>query len=180
MSRSSRILALAGKELKVFFADFQQLFFSLALPVVMVLVMTAAFGGETSFHATAYVVNLDRGSLGSELVSRLDEQPEIDVELLEQETADERQGRSQVLSVIVIGPDFTEQLEAGRSPNLTIRRRGTGGDEGQIAASCAIAVAHQLVSERLTVARARAVLSGMGVDIPEGAVRQKVSALYAE
>jgi ABC-type Na+ efflux pump permease subunit len=118
---NARALALAGKELKTYFRDTQALFFSLALPLVLVVLMVASFEGQTEFNATAYVVNLDRGAAGAELVERLRAVPEITVELLDEAAADHRLGSSDITNVVVIEPDFTARLEAGQTPGLRIR-----------------------------------------------------------
>lgn len=86
-----RPLAYAGKELRVFFKDSQALFFSLALPLVLIFLMVAIFGGQTQFNAAAYVVNLDRGgSAGADLAARLSALPELTVKLLSEEEATQR------------------------------------------------------------------------------------------
>lgn len=176
----ARILALAGKELKMFLVDAQMLFFSLALPLVLVVLMVATFGGQTRFNAKAYVVNLDEGAAGAEFVRRLQAVPELTVEVLDQATADRRLGDSDILNVIVIGPDFSARVAAGQEPRVTVRRRGTGGTEGQIATSYAAAMARQLAGESLVVNRVAGVLAAMGRAVPRATIEAKVASLFEE
>ncbi len=176
----SRPWTLAGKELKMYLRDTQALFFSLALPLVLVLLMVATFGGQTQFNAKAYVVNLDRGPAGAEFTRRLDEVPEITVELLDQATAERRLADSNILNFIVIASDFSARLDSGRAPALTIRQRGTGGTEGQVVNSYAVGLAHTLAGERLTAGQAGEILASIGRPVNRAAVEAKVQALYRE
>ena len=111
-----RPLALAGKELKIFFRDPQMLFFSLAMPLVLIMFMVATFGSPQDFHATAHLVNLDRGLWGAELVERLKEVPGMTVNLLDANTAERKLEEAALVNVVFIGEDFSEKLSAGESP----------------------------------------------------------------
>lgn len=175
-----RPLVVAGKELKTYLLDVQALFFSLALPLLLVGLMVAAFGGQDEFHATAYVVNLDRGEVGADLVARLDAAPGIDVKLLDEGTAARRLDRSQILCAIVIPPGFSDDVKAGRPPELIIRRRGTGGREGQIVTSYALGLTREVAGEHLVAGRVIEVLAGMGRPAARETVDARVAALFAE
>ncbi len=177
---SDRPLALAGKDLKLFFKDGQALFFSLALPLVLVFLMVAAFGGQTQFNAKAYVVNLDQGAAGTEFIQRLDEVPEVTVEVTDQALAERRLEASNIYSYIIIGPDFSAKLEAGEAPPLTIRQRGTGGTEGQVANSYAIGIARELAGERLLARKVQAILASIGRPEDLAVAMAKVEELYAQ
>lgn len=176
----NRPLALAGKELKTYFRDPQSLFFGLALPLVLILLMVASFSGANQFNAKAYVVNLDEGPSGADFVERLDAVPEITVEVLDGATAERRLGNSGIQNVIVIGPDFSARLDAGEAPPLAIRQRGTGGTEGQIVDAYAIGVARSIAGERLVVGKVSAILESIGRPVAEDLVRAKVAELTAE
>ncbi len=176
----NRPFAIAGKELKLFFRDFQGLFFSLALPLVLIFLMVAAFGGQTSFHATAYVVNLDQGEAGAEFVARLDATPEITVETLTQAEAERRLEDTGILNYLVVGPDFTARLEAGETPEIKVFQRGTGGNEGQITNSYAIGIARSLTGEYLIARQVEAALAGIGHPVDPAVARAKVDDLFAE
>lgn len=175
---AGRPLALAGKDLRMYFRDIQMLFFSLALPVVLVGLMVAAFGGQTQFNATAYVVNLDQGAKGAELVERLDAVPEITVELLDEAEAADRLDRSNIYNVVIIGADFSQRLSAGDRPEVLIRHRGTGGTEGQIVNSYITAIARDLSGEVEVAENVHAALTGIGRTVARADVDAVVADLF--
>ncbi|RJQ06675.1 MAG: ABC transporter permease [Bacillota bacterium] len=177
-SKAGVPFVIAGKELKLFIKDTQMLFFSLALPVVLIFLMVATFGAQARFHATAYVVNLDRGGRGEELVDRLSAIPELTVEVLDEATADSRLATSEIVNAIILPPGFSEAVAAGRA-QIEVRRRGAGGTEGQIAVSYAAAIARELAGECLVAERVKAVLAGMGTFVPGPTVDARVSELFA-
>ncbi len=176
----NRPFAVAGKELRLFFRDPQMLFFSLALPLVLVFLMVATFGGQTRFNATAYVVNLDQGSVGADFVERLDATPGITVRLLDEADARKRVENAEIVNVIILGRDFSAKLEAGETPTVQVLQRGTGGSEGQITNSYAIGVARALASERLIARQVAQTLEAIGRPADKAAVEAKVAELFAE
>lgn len=175
-----RPLAVAAKELKTYLLDVQALSFSLALPLFLVGLMVAGFGGQEQFSATAYVVNGDRGEVGADLVARLDSVPGIDVELLDEPTARERLDRSRILYAVVIPPGFSEDIRAGRTPELVVRTRGTGGREGQIVASYAVGVAREVAGEHLVARQVSQALAAMGRPVARDVIDARVAALFDE
>lgn len=177
---SDRPLAVAGKDLKLFFKDPIALFFGLALPLVLIVLMVGTFGGQTQFNATAYVVNLDQGTKGADFVQRLDAIPGVTVELVDQASAEKRLNDSNILSLIVIGSDFSARLDAGEPPTLTIRQRGTGGTEGQVVNAYALGVARAIAGERLLASQVSGILASIGKPTDLATVRAKVEELYAE
>ncbi|MEJ2738883.1 MAG: hypothetical protein P8105_03450, partial [Dehalococcoidia bacterium] len=69
-----RALLVALREVRAYLQDKADLVFSLLLPIAVFALMYGAFGGDTMFHGTAYVVNEDRdGSYSALLLERLDE-----------------------------------------------------------------------------------------------------------
>jgi len=174
-----RPLAYAGKELKVFFRDSQALFFSLALPLVLVVLMVATFGGQTRFNTDAYVVNLDRGgAAGAELVTRLTAVPELTVETLSEEEATQRLADANIYNVVFIPEDFTAKLTSGETPRLVIRQRGMGNTEGQIVNSFAAGLATEIATEYLVSRRVGQTLAAMGRPLPQADVDAKVGSLF--
>ncbi len=176
----SRPLALAGKELKVFFRDPQMLFFSLALPLVLVLLMTAAFGGQSRFDITARVVDLDGGPLAAELVGRLEAVPGVTVDLLDPERAERLLEESDIVNLVVIGKEFSERLAAGRAPDIRVRLRGNGDTEGQIVNSYVESIVREMLGESLVVRQVEAMLAEAGLDVPAEEVEARVGELFAE
>ncbi|MDE2837642.1 MAG: ABC transporter permease [Chloroflexota bacterium] len=143
----TRPILLALLEVKRFIADRGALAFSIALPIILFALMVGVFGGETSFNATAHVTDLDRGQAASELIERIEQVEGIDVRLYTEERLDDALDRSAVLTGLVIPAGFTAALEDGRPASVQVRRRGSGGDAGQITVSIVRGVADSLASE---------------------------------
>ena len=140
-------LHIALIELKRYLVNRGELGFSLALPVVLFALMYGAFGGEESFHATAHVVDLDGGAHSRALIDRLDAMEEITVRERTLDDANEALDRSAILTAVVIPSDFSAGLENGDPVAITFRKRGNGGDTGQIVEAIVRSVAQQMGAE---------------------------------
>jgi ABC-2 type transport system permease protein len=154
-----RPLYIALLELKRYLADRGDLAFSLALPIVLFALMYGVFGGEETFNGTANVVDLDRGPMAQELVSRLEQVDGLRVRLRTEEDAASALDRSAILTAVVIPSGFSEGLQMGMPVSLVFRQRGSGGDEGQIVQSIVRGAAQQMAGEaqvRVQVAQALA------------------------
>ena len=143
----SRPFDIAYVELKRYIADRLSLAFGILLPIVLFALMYGAFGGEATFNATAHVTDLDRGAMSQALIERLEQVKGLDVELYTEREINQALDDSSVVYAAVIPADFTENLEAGRPTGITFRRRGSGGDEGQIVASIIRGIAQDIASE---------------------------------
>lgn len=139
-----RPLLIASIELKRYFSDKAEMAFSIALPIVMFGLMYGAFGGEPSVSITAHVVNLDDGSVSGELLQRLEAVDGVTVELHDSAEADSALDRSAILTAFVIPEGFSSDLQDGKPARITMKRRGHGGDEGQIAAAIVSGVAQDI------------------------------------
>ena len=137
-------LHIALIELKRYLVNRGELGFSLALPVVLFALMYGAFGGEESFHATAHMVDLDGGAHSRALIDRLDAMEEITVRERTLDDANDALDRSAILTVVVIPSDFSAGLENGDPVAITFRKRGNGGDTGQIVEAIVRSVAQQM------------------------------------
>ena len=161
----SRPFIVALREVRTYLQDKGDLAFSLLLPIAIFALMYGAFGGQLTFHGTAYVVNEDEGGAYSTiLLEQLDEQ-EIDIELLSTEDADSKLERSDLLMVLYIPEDFSDKLSSGEPVQLVFKQRGNGGDEGQIVASLVRGVAEDINQEFLVYNQVSAILAGQ--DIPQ-------------
>ena len=135
---------IALLELKRFLVSRGELGFSLALPVVLFALMYGAFGGEESFHATAHMVDLDQGNHSRTLIDRLDAMEELTVRERTLEDADRALDRSAILTAVVIPSGFSAALENGDTAAITFRKRGNGGDSGQIVEAVVRSVAQEI------------------------------------
>ena len=139
-----RPVLIASIELKRYFSDKAEMAFSIALPIVMFALMYGAFGGEPSVSITAHVVNLDDGPVSGELLQRLEAVEGVMVELHDSAEADSALDRSAILTAFVIPAGFSSDLQDGRPARIAMKRRGHGGDEGQIAAAIVSGVAQDI------------------------------------
>ncbi len=158
-----RPLHIALLEVKRYVVSIQELAFSVALPIVLFALMYGAFGGEESFHATAHVVDLDQGSHSRALINQLDTLDEITVRERTLEDADQALERSAILTAVVIPAGFSDGLEAGEPIAITFKKRGNGGDAGQIVEAIVRSAAQQMAGEAQVRAAVGSVLSGTDI-----------------
>ncbi|MFC1992942.1 ABC transporter permease [Chloroflexota bacterium] len=143
-----RAIIVAIREVHAYLQDRAELAFSLLLPIAIFALMYGAFGGESMFYGTAYVVNEDqRGTYSARLIERLDEMNNLDVSLLSWSEANTKLARSDVLLVVYIPEDFSAQLTSGQPAQVIFRQRGNGGQEGQIVASLVQKTAEEVSQE---------------------------------
>lgn len=157
-------LLIALQEARLYLRDKGDLAFSLLLPVITFALMYGAFGGQDAFHATAHVVNEDKGGVYSELlVERLEEQDSLDVELLSARDADAKLDRADLLLVFFIPYGFSDELADGEQAELMFKQRGNGGNEGQIVASIAQSVVEEVAQEFQVRAQVAEAVEGEGI-----------------
>lgn len=142
-----RALYIALNEVRLYLQDKGDLAFSLLLPVVTFALIYGAFGGQTLFETTAYVVDEDEGTYSSVLLEQLEAVEGVDVEILTPSEADTKLERSDVLLVLYIPGGFSEALTSGDGAQLTFKQRGNSGQEGQIVASMVRGVAEEINRE---------------------------------
>ena len=163
---------IAYVELRRYIADRLSLAFGILLPIVLFALMYGAFGGEETFNATAHVADQDRGAMSQALIERLERVDGLDVKLYTEREINDALDRSDVVYAAIIPPDFTENLEAGRPTAITFRRRGAGGDEGQIVANIIRGAAQDLASESYVRSAVDDALKDS--DVPRAAVDRAV------
>ena len=138
---------LALLEVKRFLADRGDVATSIALPIALFSLMLGVFGGGASFNGTAHVANLDNGAVSGELIERLSRVDGVSVKRYTEAELNDALDRSAVLSGFVIPAGFSANMEAGAPSVITVRRRGSGGDEGQIIGSILRGIAQDLAAE---------------------------------
>jgi len=142
-----RALYIALNEVRLYLRDKGDLAFSLLLPIVTVALIYAAFGGETPFQVDAYVVDEDNGLYSNILIDQLEAWDGVDVELLTASEADSKLDDSDVLLVVFIPENFSENLISGEPTRLLIKQRGNAGTEGQIVRSIVQGIAGEINKE---------------------------------
>src|SRR5271157_4381803 len=105
-----RALLVALREVRTYLQDKADLAFSLLLPVVTFALIYGAFGGQTLFHGTAYIVNDDNGSYSQSLIASLKSNKSLTVQLLSAADADAKIGRSDITLVMIIPAGFSSSL----------------------------------------------------------------------
>ena len=173
-----RPLVIAWIELKRFGADRGALAFSIALPIALFALMYGVFGQGVSFSATANVVDLDGGPVAAELIDRVAAVDGMTVEMLTEAEADRALDRSHILTAVFIPAGFSERLEAGEPASILFRRRGSGGDTGQIVSQVVRGAAQDVAAEFEIREQVRGQLEGRGV--PEARVAATVGALVEQ
>ncbi|MBM3948985.1 MAG: ABC transporter permease [SAR202 cluster bacterium] len=162
-----RPVHIALFEVRRYIVDRGDLAFSLALPMALFALMYGVFGGDETFNGTANVVDLDGGPAAQEFVSRLESVDGLQVRLRSLDEADRALARTSILTAIVIPPGFSDALAAGEPVKLTVKQRGTGGDEGQIVSSIALSVAQRIAAEVQARRWARTTMEGSAIPQPE-------------
>jgi ABC-2 type transport system permease protein len=173
-----RPLFVAWVELKRFGADRGALAFSIALPIALFALMYGVFGGGTSFSATASMVDLDGGPVAAKLLDHVSAVDGLTVEMLTEAEADSALDRSRILTAVFIPSGFSGKLEAGEPASVLFKRRGSGGETGQIVSQIVQGAAQDIASEFEIRELVRGQLDGTGV--PEAQIERTVSALLDE
>jgi ABC-2 type transport system permease protein len=156
-------LFIALKEIRTYLQDKGDLAFSLLLPIIVFALMYGAFGGQTMFHGTAYIVNEDGGTYSKLLLDRLGKLENIDVTILSPSDADAKLERSDILLALYIPADFSDQLASGQPAELIFKQRGNGGQEGQIVSSLIRGVAQELSQGFQVQAQVKDALAGQNI-----------------
>ena len=169
---------IAWIELKRFGADRGALAFGIALPIALFALMYGVFGGGASFSATANMVDLDGGPVAAELIDRISAVDGLTVEMLTEAEADKALDRSHILTAVFIPTGFSERLEAGEPASVLFKRRGSGGETGQIVSQIVHGVTQDIAAEFEIRELVRSQLDGRGV--PEAQIAATVGALMGQ
>lgn len=159
-----RTFIIALHEVRSYLQDKADLAFSLLLPIAVFALMYGAFGGQSMFHGTAYVVNEDQGGIYSTfLLERLGESENLDIELLSLKEANSKLDRSDLLMVVYIPRNFSDTLASGEPAQLIFKQRGNGGEEGQIVANIVRGAAEEINQELQVYNQVSSSLEGKGI-----------------
>lgn len=116
-----KIAAIVRTNLVRSFRDRLALFFSIVLPLILILVLGLMYGAGSS--ARIGVVNLDGGAWSNALVASITAQPAIPVEVRSYDTPEALQdaaSRGIVSAGLVIPGDYDDALAAGRPVAVTV------------------------------------------------------------
>ena len=159
----TRPLFVAVLELRRYLSDRGELVFGIALPVALFALMYLTFGGGGSFNGTVHVVDADGGAVTADILDRLERIDGLRVERLSAGEASARLERSAILTAVVFPAGFSDRVASGEGATVLVRRRGQGGQEGQVAANIVRSVAQQVTAEHEAVAAVSTAVGGVGV-----------------
>ena len=155
-------------EIRLFLKDKAGLAFGLLLPIAIFALNYGAFGGQSQFYGTAYIVNLDEGGTYSErLLDDLGQVDNLDISELTTADAERKLDRSDILVAFFIPEGFSANIESGEPTQIEIRQRGNGGQEGQIVASIVRSVANGINQELITINQVQSAVASSGITLTE-------------
>lgn len=172
---SVRPLLIGLREVRSFLADPGALLFAFALPLVLVALMLAAFGGQLSFSGTAWVVDHDAGPQAERFVATLESIEGLTVNVIDADDAESRINRSAILMYTELPAGFSDAIAAGQPVEVIQYQRGGGGQNNQIISSMIRGVLQNLTLEAETRTQTRQVLELLDVnDVPDADLNQRV------
>lgn len=161
------VLVIAGKDLRQRLRDRSALVLGFLAPVVVAAVISFAFSGSTSFHATVTVVDADHGQLATAFTAYLDA-PELR-EVLDVTRADSvaearrRIDDGEADAGLVIPPGFSAAAQGDAAPSVTVLSSVDFPLAAKVAGSIVESFVAQLNADRLSVATA--VAAGAPTDV---------------
>lgn len=144
-----KIFAIAALHLKTTYQSRSALLFGLAMPVVFTLVIGAAIGQQETPAAEIwklFVVNEDRGELGSHLVQNLEANPVLEVTLEDAETTRAELDAEEISAGLFIPEDFSARLLDGESLSLDFIANIKDALSGQVVEQAVQAALNELAS----------------------------------
>jgi ABC-2 type transport system permease protein len=151
MNRAWRI---GIKDLRITARDRSALLILLAMPAVLILILTLAFGGQTgeSKPVPTMIVNKDKGAIGRQIVDGFTKNTDIKKITVVTVTRDEAKARRDVAlgdtaAVMIIPADFTSKVESGTPVQLEVL-----GDPGQQVSASIFAGIAQAIGTRISAA----------------------------
>ena len=108
-----KLLTIAGKNLRIFFRDRAALFWTFALPIMLISIFGLAFGAQAEeVKFKIGVVQLDDSQIAENYVSTLDDMFDL-TKISDAATAETKVRDGAIVAAIIIRPDFGENLQAG-------------------------------------------------------------------
>ncbi len=112
------VVGIAAKDIKIFFREKGTVFWTIAFPVMILLLFTAIFGREIPFNANIGIVDYDKDSLGvsTSIISGLNSTGVFTVKNFTNKTvALEELNATNLRAVITIPENFTQNLYIGQA-----------------------------------------------------------------
>ena len=141
---------------KLIYRNRQALFWSLAFPVMFLVILGLSFGDDEGSTTTIGVVDRAQDEVSERLLDELDSLESIDVELWQDETeAREAVGDDDLYMLLVIPPDLAASVASGRPVSFTLVY-----DQGSSASGLFLGVVQRYLDQvNLTLAGAPSLLT---------------------
>lgn len=110
------IIGIAVKDIKTFFREKETVFWTIAFPVIILLLFTAIFGREVPFTANIGIVDSDNTPLTSNIISTFNNTEIFNVEIFKNKTeALEALNATDLRAVITLPQHFSLNLTTGNN-----------------------------------------------------------------
>jgi len=131
---TNSIIGIAVKDIKTFFREKGTIFWTIAFPVMILLLFTAIFGREIPFNANIGVVDYDNDPYGisASIVTGLNSTGFLAVKNFSDEIEALRElNATNIRAVVVIPQNFSQNLYAGKA-NISLILDGTNPDVARL------------------------------------------------
>ena len=128
------IIGIAVKDIKTFFRERGTIFWTIAFPVMILLLFTAIFGREIPFNANIGIVNYDNDQyeISASIVNGLNSTGFLTVKNFTDEIeALKELNATNIRAVVVIPQNFSQNLYAGKA-NVSLILDGTNPDVARL------------------------------------------------
>ena len=126
------VIGIAVKDVKTFFRERGTIFWTIAFPVMILLLFTAIFGREIPFNANIAIVDYDKTQLSDGVVSGLNSTGVFTVKIFDDKTeAMKNLNASSVRAIVTIPKGFAQSLFLGNA-NVSMSIDETNPDVARV------------------------------------------------
>lgn len=129
----NQVIGVAVKDIRMFFREKGTIFWTIAFPVLVMLLFSAIFGRETPFMANIGLVDADGTEISTMAVSSLNQTGVFSIRIFEDKTnALNALNASEIRAVVTIPEGFTENLTLQRPVQVLLAVDETNPDVARI------------------------------------------------
>jgi len=127
------IIGIAVKDVKTFFRERGTVFWTIAFPIMILLLFTAIFGRDIPFNATIGIINNDGETLSENAISRLNETGFLTLKTFtDTNKALEELNATTIRAVLTIPENFSQNLIVYGHADISLVVDGTNPDVYQL------------------------------------------------
>lgn len=127
------LLGIAIKDIKAFYRERGTVLWTIAFPLIMMLLFSAIFGREVPFTANIGVVDFDKTKTTNNIIKALNNTEIFDAKIIEDaEQATNSLNTGEVSAVITFPQGFESNITTGRASHVTIAIDKTNPNTAQI------------------------------------------------